>query len=219
MTVTGGQMAETATNMTETSIKKEVPDKVQDNDISDMTDEQLVSRITQTGGEKYATALIKRYIPMITAKSVKMSMRCPSADKDDLFSEGLLGLLKAIRLYNGEKCASFVTFANLCADSAMKTCISKAIKDNPLSNCDGFDFELIEDSSLSPEDMVIDKVQDSQLMERLSEVLSKKEMKVLEMYLAHCSYEQIATELSMNEKSVDNALQRAKSKIRKAMGK
>lgn len=223
MTVTGGQMAETATNMTEASIKKKVPDKVQDkvqdSDISDMTDEQLVGRITLTGGEKYATALIKRYIPMITAKSVKMSMRCPSADKDDLFSEGLLGLLKAIRLYNGEKGASFVTFANLCADSAMKTCISKAIKDNPLSSCDDFDFELIEDSSLSPEDTVIDKVQDSQLMERLSEVLSKKEMKVLEMYLAHCSYEQIAAELSMNEKSVDNALQRAKSKIRKSMGK
>ena len=75
------------------------------------------------------------------------------------------------------------------------------------------------DDSLSPEDTVIDKVQDSQLMNRLSDVLSKKEMKVLEMYLAHCSYEQIANELSMNEKSVDNALQRAKSKIRKSMGK
>ena len=149
----------------------------------------------------------------------KMSLRCPSADKDDLFSEGLLGLLKAIRLYNSEKGASFVTFANLCTDSAMKTCISKAIKDNPLSNCEDFDFDLIKDDSLSPEDTVIDKVQDSQLMNRLSDVLSKKEMKVLEMYLAHCSYEQIASELSMNEKSVDNALQRAKSKIRKSMGK
>ena len=186
-------MAEKATSMTEASTKA----IAQDSDISDMTDEQLVSRIAQTGGEKYATELIKRYIPIITAKAVKMSMRCPSADKDDLFSEGLLGLLKAIRLYNGEKGASFVTFANLCTDSAMKTCISKAIKDNPLSNRDDFDFELIEDSSLSPEDTVIDKVQDSQLMERLSGVLSKKEMKVLEMYLAHCSYEQIASELSM----------------------
>ena len=154
-----------------------------------------------------------------SAKSAKMSLRCPSADKDDLFSEGLLGLLKAIRLYNSEKGASFVTFANLCTDSAMKTCISKAIKDNPLSNCEDFDFDLIKDDSLSPEDTVIDKVQDSQLMNRLSDVLSKKEMKVLEMYLAHCSYEQIASELSMNEKSVDNALQRAKSKIRKSMGK
>ena len=101
----------------------------------------------------------------------------------------------------------------------MKTCISKAIKDNPLSNCEDFDFDLIKDDSLSPEDTVIDKVQDSQLMNRLSDVLSKKEMKVLEMYLAHCSYEQIASELSMNEKSVDNPLHRAKSKIRKSMGK
>lgn len=211
----GGQMAEKATNMTGTPF----PDKETELTISDMTDEQLVSRITQTGGEKYATVLIKRYIPVISAKSAKMSLRCPSADKDDLFSEGLLGLLKAIRLYNSEKGASFVTFANLCTDSAMKTCVSKAIKDNPLSNCEDFDFDLIKDDSLSPEDTVIDKVQDSQLMNRLSDVLSKKEMKVLEMYLAHCSYEQIANELSMNEKSVDNALQRAKSKIRKSMGK
>lgn len=174
----GGQMAEKATNMTGTPF----PDKETELTISDMTDEQLVSRITQTGGEKYATVLIKRYIPVISAKSAKMSLRCPSADKDDLFSEGLLGLLKAIRLYNSEKGASFVTFANLCTDSAMKTCISKAIKDNPLSNCEDFDFDLIKDDSLSPEDTVIDKVQDSQLMNRLSDVLSKKEMKVLEMY-------------------------------------
>lgn len=205
-------MAEKAVNAAEAVSAADI-------NISDMTDEQLVDRITQTSGERFANELIKRYIPVVNTKAVKMAARCPSADKDDLFSEGLMGLLKAIRLYNGEKGASFATFANLCADSAMKTCISKAIKDNPLSNCEDFDFDLLEDDSQSPEDTVIDKVLDSQLMERLSGVLSKKEMKVLEMYLAHCSYEQIASELSMNEKSVDNALQRAKSKIRKSMGK
>ena len=72
----GGQMAEKATNMTGTPF----PDKETELTISDMTDEQLVSRITQTGGEKYATVLIKRYIPVISAKSTKMSLRCPSAD-------------------------------------------------------------------------------------------------------------------------------------------
>ena len=54
-------MAEKATNMTGTPF----PDKETELTISDMTDEQLVSRITQTGGEKYATVLIKRYIPVI----------------------------------------------------------------------------------------------------------------------------------------------------------
>ena len=65
----GGQMAEKATNMTGTPF----PDKETELTISDMTDEQLVSRITQTGGEKYATVLIKRYIPVISAKSAKMT--------------------------------------------------------------------------------------------------------------------------------------------------
>lgn len=187
--------------------------------ISDMTDEQLVDLIVQEHGEECANELIKRYIPILRVKAAKMALRCPSTDKDDLFSEGLMGLLKAVRLYNGEKGASFATFANLCADSAMKTCISKAIKDNPILKDDDFDFDMIRDDSLSTEDAVIDKVGDIQFMRRLSGVLSKKEMKVLDMYLKHCSYEQIATELSLNEKSVDNALQRAKSKIRKAMGK
>ena len=63
------QMAEKATNMTGTPF----PDKETELTISDMTDEQLVSRITQTGGEKYATVLIKRYIPVISAKSAKMT--------------------------------------------------------------------------------------------------------------------------------------------------
>ena len=62
-------MAEKATNMTGTPF----PDKETELTISDMTDEQLVSRITQTGGEKYATVLIKRYIPVISAKSAKMT--------------------------------------------------------------------------------------------------------------------------------------------------
>lgn len=187
--------------------------------ISDMTDEQLVDLIIQEHGEKCANELIKRYIPIVRIKATKMAMRCSSADKDDLFSEGLMGLLKAVRLYNGEKGASFATFANLCVDSAMKTCISKAIKVNPILTDEDFDFDLIRDDSLSTEDAVVDKVGDIQFMKRLSCVLSEKEMKVLDMYLKHCSYEQIASELSMNEKSVDNALQRAKSKIRKAMGK
>lgn len=187
--------------------------------ISDMTDEQLVDLIVQEHGERYANELIKRYIPIVRVKAAKMAMRCPSADKDDLFSEGLMGLLKAVRLYSGEKGASFATFANLCTDSAMKTCISKAIKDNPVLKDEDFDFDLIRDDSLSTEDAVVDKVDGIRFMKRLSGVLSQKEMDVLDMYLKHCSYEQIANELSMNEKSVDNALQRAKSKIRKTMGK
>ena len=53
-------MAEKATNMTGTPF----PDKETELTISDMTDEQLVSRITQTGGEKYK-AVYTRYFGKI----------------------------------------------------------------------------------------------------------------------------------------------------------
>lgn len=62
--------------------------------ISDMTDEQLVDLIVQEHGERYANELIKRYIPIVRVKAAKMAMRCPSADKDDLFQRGLWDCLR-----------------------------------------------------------------------------------------------------------------------------
>ena len=187
--------------------------------ISDMTDEQLVDLIRTQNNDSVANELIARYIGTVGIKAAKMAERCPSADRDDLFSEGLMGLLKAVRYYDKNKGASFATFANLCTDRAMKTCVAKAVREQPLVKYDDFDFDLLEDESRLTEDVVIERETGGALMKKLSGILSATELKVLSMYLMHYTYRQIARELSTSEKSVDNALQRAKSKVKKSMGK
>ena len=187
--------------------------------ISDMTDEQLVDLIRTQNNDSVANELIARYIGSVGIKAAKMAERCPSADRDDLFSEGLMGLLKAVRYYDKNKGASFATFANLCTDRAMKTCVAKAVREQPLVKYDDFDFDLLEDESRLTEDVVIERETGGALMKKLSGILSQTELKVLSMYLMHYTYRQIARELSTSEKSVDNALQRAKSKVKKSMGK
>ena len=191
----------------------------EDRCISDMTDEQLADLIRTQNNDSLANELIARYIGSVGIKAAKMAERCPSADRDDLFSEGLMGLLKAVRYYDKNKGASFATFANLCTDRAMKTCVSKAVRAQPLVKYDDFDFDLLEDESRLTEDVVIERETGGALMKKLSGILSATELKVLSMYLMHYTYRQIARELSTSEKSVDNALQRAKSKVKKSMGK
>lgn len=191
----------------------------EDQCISDLTDEQLADLIRTQNNDSVSNALISRYIGMVGIKASKMAEHCPSADRDDLFSEGLMGLLKAVRYYDKNKGASFATFANLCTDRAMKTCVAKAVREQPLIKYEDFDFDLLEDESRLTEDVVIERETGGALMKKLGGILSQTEIKVLSMYLMHYTYRQIAEELSISEKSVDNALQRAKSKVKKAMGK
>ena len=120
--------------------------------ISDMTDEQLVDLIRTQNNDSVANELIARYIGTVGKKAARMAERCPSVDRDDLFSEGLMGLLKAVRYYDKDKGASFATFANLCTDRAMKTCVSKAVRAQPLVKYDDFDFDTLEDGTVTVRD-------------------------------------------------------------------
>ena len=153
------------------------------------------------------------------SKALTTAKRCPSADFDDLYSDGLMGLLKAIRYYDEKKGASFATFASLCVDTSMKTCVAKALKISPANKDDDFDFDSLQDEGKSTDDIIIDKEQNGEFYKKLGEILTDKEMAVLDMYLRHYSYQQIGETLGIKEKSVDNALQRAKSKIKHNLGK
>lgn len=186
-----------------------------------LSDEQLLKNIKNADkiSSDEATILVERYMNSVRLKALSMTKRCPSADFDDLYSDGLLGLLKAIRYYEEGKGATFATFASLCVTNNMKTCVAKSVKTSPLSKDDDFDFGTLQDNSASAEDIIIDKEQNGEFYKKLSEILTDREMLVLDMYLRHFTYQQIAETLNINEKSVDNALQRAKSKIKHSLGK
>jgi RNA polymerase sporulation-specific sigma factor len=54
----------------------------------------------------------------------------------------------------------------------------------------------------------------SAMKQKIAEKLSATERQVLDLYLLGFSYSKIAKELNISEKSVDNAIQRMRKKLR-----
>ncbi len=69
----------------------------------------------------------------------------------------------------------------------------------------------------SPEDKIIDRERVQTLTNEILKVLSPLETKVFRLYLTGMNYAEIARVLECEEKSMDNALQRIKRKIRKSV--
>jgi RNA polymerase sporulation-specific sigma factor len=131
----------------------------------------------------------------------------------------MIGLFKAIRDFRQEREASFFSFAKLCINRQLCTAIesSNRKKHLPLNSYislseQGDDpvYPLAE----SPEQMVIEQEIWEEYKRRLTGMLSGMEQQVLDFYLDGDSYTQIAQKMGKTPKSIDNALQRIKQKIK-----
>ena len=78
---------------------------------------------------------------------------------------------------------------------------------------------VISQSERNPEEVLIDR-ENVELLERaIDKELSSFEKQVLDLYLTGMKYSQIAKVLGRDDKSTDNALQRIKTKLKKAIFK
>ena len=202
-------------------------------DYAQYSDEELIVRLRD--GENGVTEyLMNKYKNLVRGKA--KSMYILGADKDDLIQEGMIGLFKALRDYDCGRDVSFMTFADLCVSRQMYTAVqaSRRQKHIPLNtyislygsvstNHEGEQEELVnmlaQHAGQSPEEMVIDRENVTQLEQAIEEELSSFEKQVLDLYITGMSYSQIAGVLSRDAKSTDNALQRLKAKLRKAVDK
>ena len=184
-----------------------------------MTDEQLLHEAADaekngavSQHNKYTALLISRYMPLIKAKA--SAFKSSQVETDDLISEGFLGLLSAIRSYDSKK-GTFSAFASTCIANKMKTAVAKGSA-NPLPalSLDDSNIEEISDGNPGTEDLIILKEQNSEMMKQVEQLLSEREREVFYLYLSAYSYNQIAEKLDITAKAVDNAITRAKSKLR-----
>ena len=76
---------------------------------------------------------------------------------------------------------------------------------------------LISGIQTNPEELFIDKENVEQIEAIISKELSGFEKQVLDLYLTGMSYSQIAKVLGRDAKSTDNALQRLKAKLKRAV--
>lgn len=199
-----------------------------------ITDEELIDR--QRSGERQITDYIMDKYKNLVRKKAK-SMYILGADNDDLIQEGMIGLFKAVRDYDPGRDASFYTFADLCVSRQMYKAVqaSRREKHAPLNTyislyadtaeaeIDGNGTALVNVIAsaveTNPEQLMIDRENVADIEAIIEKELSGFEKQVLDLYITGMSYSQIAGVLSRDAKSTDNALQRLKAKLRRAVDK
>ncbi|WP_040767074.1 RNA polymerase sporulation sigma factor SigH [Sulfobacillus thermosulfidooxidans] len=195
------------------------------NGFDNMTDEDIV----QDAREGSADALeyvIQKYRNFVRAKA--RSYFLIGADREDIVQEGMIGLYKAIRDFRSDKLSSFRAFAELCITRQIITAIKTATRQKhiPLNSYVSLNKPIYEEDSdrtlydvvstakvADPEEMIIHREEFGDIEEKMGEILSDLEWKVLMAYLDGRSYQEIAVDLRRHVKSIDNALQRVKRKL------
>lgn len=190
-----------------------------------LDDEELVRDI-RVGDQEALEYLIHKYKNFVRAKA--RSYFLIGADHEDIVQEGMIGLYKAIRDFRGDKLASFKAFAELCITRQIITAIKTATRQKhiPLNSYVSLDKPSHDDSDrtlydtltggrTNPEEIYINREEHSDIEDKISQILSDLERKVLMLYLDGRSYQEIAVDLNRHVKSIDNALQRVKRKLEK----
>lgn len=188
-------------------------------------DEDLVEAV-RNGDSEALEYLINKYRSFVRAKA--RSYFLIGADREDIIQEGMIGLYKSIRDFRGDKLASFKAFAELCITRQIIMAIKTATRQKhiPLNSYVSLDKPIYDEDSdrtlldvicgsrvCDPEELIINQEEFVGLEDKMSEILSDLERKVLMLYLDGRSYQEIAVDLNRHVKSIDNALQRVKRKL------
>ena len=183
-------------------------------DLKEFSDEELICRL-HAGEHFIVDYLLEKYKPVVKSKSRALFLT--GADREDLVQEGMIGLFKAIRDFKPENGAPFAAFAKLCVERQLYTAIEAAgrMKNAPLNGYISLseESESLMDGGI--EDAVIERASYQQMFGDVQTHLSSMEKEVLNLFLEGKDYTEIAKILGKTDKSIDNALQRIKAKIRK----
>ena len=196
-----------------------------------MTDEQLLCDY-KNGNQEIMDYLMVKYKSMVRKKARAMYLL--GGENEDLIQEGMIGLIKAVRDFDVTQKTSFSSFAELCVSRQMYSEIeaSNRKKHLPLNSYvslyedseevgEGRSLPLIDTIESSkendPEVLYFGKEYTEAFAEQLKELLSPLENHVLYLHLMGTDYRTIAELLGKSPKSVDNALQRIKTKAQKIL--
>lgn len=196
-----------------------------------MTDEQLLCDY-KNGNQEIMDYLMVKYKSMVRKKARAMYLL--GGENEDLIQEGMIGLIKAVRDFDVTQKTSFSSFAELCVSRQMYSAIeaSNRKKHLPLNSYvslyedseqvgEGRSLPLIDTIESSkendPEVLYFGKEYTEAFAEQLKELLSPLENHVLYLHFMGTDYRTIAELLGKSPKSVDNALQRIKTKAQKIL--
>lgn len=186
-------------------------------------DEHKIIYSAQKGDNEAVEYILKKYRRIVLACARHYYL--PGAEKEDLIQEGMIALYHAIKGYNYKH--PFPAFAKTCVVRKMCTAVrlSNKQKNTILSNAFYLGEPIYEDNvetyldrvpakNIDPCDLIAYKDERNEMLNNVQKNLSCLERQALKLYCDGLQYQEIANILGVKEKSVDNALQRAKRKLR-----
>lgn len=185
-----------------------------------ITDEELVLQ-AQNGNKRASEELMSRHSAMVRRQVRGYFLM--DGELEDLIQEGMFGLFLAISDYKKtETGRSFKNFAYLCVrrkilDALKRSATKKNQKFNdtlPIPNGGLEDF-----SDFDPDENLILLDEWKEIKVKIGKVLSDFEFKIFWMYMDGMTRAEICEATEKSPKSVDNALERSKKKLRELVKK
>ncbi len=183
--------------------------KVKKSPLCDRSLEELAQDAAQ-GKEDCFSQLSRGFSPTLSRMISGLSV--PAEEKEDLRQEGLIGLYKAVLLFD-PAVSSFSNFARICMRSAILDGLRRYRRSGGAA-----ELALSEELSLpspgsDPQEILMGKERLSSLLEKASRSLSPLERRVFGLRLEGKRTQEIAKALSLSHKSVENALFRGRKKL------
>lgn len=179
--------------------------------LKELSDEELVLIARRQGGNEAAVELMNRVSGFISYKANQFA-NSDRLDMQDFYQQGLIGVIQAVRSFDADKGVKFSTFACRCALNSMISLYTqqtkKSVSTVALDDIDSSDYT----------GGTYDELQSYELVEEIAEKvktrLSEYERTVMAMYVCGASYADIADKTGKSVKSVDNAIQRIRRKLK-----
>lgn len=176
-------------------------------------DRDLIQR-AKDGDDAAKTSLLDRYRPLIESLVYQYSTTLPDEEREDLSQEASIAFFRALEQFDTEKEIAFGFYAKTCIANRLKDYLRKRTK-NPTKNAlpyEGDDVLFGEDDWIK---RFYDKESLKELLARLSEILSDFEYRIWMLHFTGYSAAEIAAAAGKDRKSIENALARARLKIKK----
>ncbi|MGD9901677.1 MAG: sigma-70 family RNA polymerase sigma factor [Spirochaetales bacterium] len=198
-------------------------------------EEKVLLKEAQGGNNSSMEELVTDYKPLVS--TIVRRYFIVGGEQDDLIQEGMIGLYQAIQTYDFNSEASFKTFATLCINRKVQNAVKSAnrqknkmlnqfvainnqgiiVMDSSNNNEDENEESeagiYIESNAPDPEDVAISRERQAYIKTQIEKKLTILEKNILQLYIEGKTYAQIASELNITKKLVDNNLFKIRKKL------
>ena len=170
--------------------------------------------LAQAGDEGAFSQLFDQYTPLINSLCVKHGSDAPS--EQELRSELIAAFWDAVRSFDVQReSVTFGLYAKVCLGHKITDCLRKWKRIKPVLSLDSDEISMQgADEESNPAHYVVQRENYLELIRKTELLLSPKERRIWLLFVEGSTAAEIAKELNIEKKEAENAIFRARKKLR-----